>query len=182
VRRGFKAEAERQSLAERTSLGLTDRSRLDPARLAAAKGVPVVAIAQLAGVPPEHLKQLQNADPGAFSAAAVVRDRKALIVVNDAHPPARKANSIAHELAHLLLEHDAVPAFGDFGARMLTKTMEDEADWLAGCLLVPASGIRATMAACGGDLEAAADHYGVSVQLMRWRHNVTQWRPKRKPA
>jgi hypothetical protein len=182
VRRGFKADAERRSLAERKSLGLADRCRLDPARLAAAKGVPVVPISQLAGVPPEHLARLQSTDPGAFSAAAVVGDHKALIVFNDAHPPPRQANSIAHELAHLLLEHQAVPAFGHFGARTLTKAMEDEADWLAGCLLVPASGIRATMAACGGDLEAAADHYGVSVQLMRWRHNVTQWRPKRKPA
>lgn len=182
MRRGFKAEAERTSLAERKVLDLTERCRLDPVRLAAAKGVSVVPITQLPQVPAEHLEQLQRRDPGAFSAAAVVRGEKAVIIVNDAHPPPRQVNSIAHEIAHLLLGHPAVPAFGDFGARTLTKSMEDEADWLAGCLLVPGSGIRATMAACAGELDVAADHYGVSVELMRWRHNVTQWRPKRQAA
>jgi hypothetical protein len=47
---------------------------------------------------------------------------------------------------------------------------------------VPGSGIRATMAACGNDLQTAANHYGVSLQLMRWRHSVTQWKPKKRAA
>lgn len=55
-------------------------------------------------------------------------------------------------------------------------------DWLAGCLLVPGSGIRTTMRLCGGNLDAAAEHYGVSVQLMRWRHNARQWRPRKQAA
>jgi Zn-dependent peptidase ImmA (M78 family) len=144
--------------------------------------VPVIPIGALAEVPAEHLAQLQNTDPGAFSAAAVVRGDGALIVVNDAHTAERQANSIVHELSHLLLGHDAVPAFGSLGGRNVTKEMEDEADWLAGCLLVPGTGIRSTTAACGSDLQTAANHYGVSLQLMRWRHNVTQWRRRGKAA
>lgn len=182
MRRGFKAEAERRALAERKALGLSERCRLDPEALAEAKGVRVVPISQLVGVSASHVEQLQHRDPGAFSAAAVVRGARALIVVNDAHSTQRQANSIAHEIAHLLLGHEAVPAFSQFGARTLTKEVEDEADWLAGCLLVPAAGLHATVSTCGGDLNAAADHYGVSIQLMRWRHNVTQWRPRRKAA
>lgn len=104
-----------------------------------------------------------------------------LIVVNDAHTPERQANTISHEVAHFLLDHPPGPAFGEFG-RTLSKAMEAEADWLAGCLLVPASGIPITMQLCGGDLEAAAAHYGVSLQLMRWRHNATRRRPRKRAA
>jgi Zn-dependent peptidase ImmA (M78 family) len=179
VRRGFKAEAERLSLAERKALGLTDRSRLEPVRLAEAKGVPVVPLNALPGISAAHLERLRVIDPGAFSAAAVVDGGDALIVVNDAHEPARQANSISHELAHLLLGHEPARSFDPFGARNITKEMEDEADWLAGCLLVPKSGIAVTMSEAGGRLEVAADHYGVSVQLMRWRVNMTQPRRRR---
>lgn len=75
-----------------------------------------------------------------------------------------------------------MPAFASFGARSLSKECEDEADWLAGCLLVPGSGIRETLSATSGDLQAAADHHGVSLELVRWRHNKTQWKPRRGAA
>jgi Zn-dependent peptidase ImmA (M78 family) len=176
VKHGFKAQAERLSLAEREALGLTERCRLDPTLLAESKGYPVIPLSDLEGVPTEHRQRLQAKDPSAFSAAAVVLDNDALIIVNDAHTRVRQVNSVAHELSHLLLGHEPAEAFGDFGSRTVTETHEDEADWLAGCLLVPASGIPATMSECEGKLEAAADRYGVSVQLMRWRFNKTQRR------
>jgi hypothetical protein len=182
VKRGFKAAAERKSLAERAALGLTDRCRLDPLRLADAKRIPVIPISTLPGVPAEHLEQLQRRDPGAFSAATVVRDERALVVVNDSHTSERQANSIAHELSHLLLGHEPRPAFSSYQARELDRKSEDEADWLAGCLLVPGSGIQTTMTACGGDLHGAAVHYGVSLELMRWRYSVTRPSSLRSPT
>lgn len=182
MKHGFKARAERMALAERGALGLTERCRLDPARLAESKGYPVVVLSALADVPPAAVARLQCDDVEAFSAAAVVLGAHALIVVNDAHTPERQVNSVAHELAHLLLGHEPGIAFGDYGSRTLTGEIEQEADWLAGCLLVPGSGIRATMAACGGSLDAAANHYGVSLQLMRWRFNKTQWKPRSRTA
>jgi IrrE N-terminal-like domain len=111
MNQGFKARAERISLAEREALGLTERCRLDPRHLAGTKGVGVVALATLPGLAPEHIARLRDEDPSAFSAAAVVRDSRALIVVNDAHTAERQANSISHEIAHILLEHEPVPAF-----------------------------------------------------------------------
>ena len=56
------------------------------------------------------------------------------------------------------------------------------ADWLAGRLLVPGSGIAATMQSCGNDLELAAARYGVGIELMRWRHNMTKPRPARRAS
>ncbi|MEN3281355.1 MAG: hypothetical protein V7607_2495 [Solirubrobacteraceae bacterium] len=97
-------------------------------------------------------------------------------MVNDAHTPERQVNSMSHELSHFLLGHDPHVAFGDVGDRTMMREIEDEADWLAGCLLAPASGIPAAMEACGGRLDGASEHYGVSVQLMRWRVNMTRRR------
>lgn len=133
-------------------------------------------------MPTTDLKRLREEDPSAFSATAVLRGPNAIIVVNDAHTSERQANSVAHELAHLLLDHPPGPMIDDYGARTLTKDHEDEANWLAGCLLVPGSGISQTMSECGGTLEVAAAHYGVSVELMRWRQNMTQRRPKRSAS
>lgn len=181
MRHGFKAQAERTALAERKDLGLTARCRLDPRELAAAKDIHVVGLSELSAMPEEHRRHLLEVDAGAFSGVTVIRGEHKLIVVNDGHTPERQVNTVSHEVAHVLLEHPPAPAFGEFG-RTLSKEMEDEADWLAGCLLVPGSGVHATMGLCGGDLEAAAAHYGVSIDLMRWRHNVTRWRPRKKAA
>lgn len=179
MKRGFKAAAERRALAEREAIGLNATVPLDPLALAEMHGYSVIALGDLPGVPPEHVEQLRTHDTRAFSAAAVVLGSAAIIVVNDGHTEARQANSITHELAHLLLGHEPVPAFAGPGVRTLTKLDEDEADWLAGCLLVPKSGIGEVMTACGSDLTVAAAHYRVSVELMRWRHNVTSYRRRR---
>lgn len=181
MRHGFKARAERKALAEREDLGLTARCRLNPVELAAVKEIHVVGLSELSGMPQEHRRHLLEVDTSAFSGVTVIRGEQKLIVVNDGHTPERQANTVSHEIAHVLLDHPSGPAFGEFG-RTLSKEMEDEADWLAGCLLVPGSGIPATMQVAGGDLATAAAHYGVSVELMRWRHNVTRWRPRKKAA
>lgn len=178
MRHGFKAQAERLSLAERQALGLTPRCRLDPRALASVKGIEVIALTQLGGVAEGHLRQLTEIDAGALSGVLIVVGDNRLIVINDSHTVQRQVNTIAHEISHFLLDHPPGPAFGEFG-RTLSKEMEAEADWLAACLLVPGSGIAATMRLCGQDLDAAAAHYGVSVELMRWRFNATKWRSRR---
>lgn len=173
MRRGFKAEAERLALSVRTGMDLTPTCRLDPVALAALHQADVVPLSALIGVSEDHRKQLMESDTAAFSGAVVFREDRKLVVVNDAHTPERQANTISHEIAHLLLEHPPGPAFGEF-SRTLTKEIEQEADWLAGCLLVPGVGIAATMELCGDDLGLAASQYAVSLELMRWRHNVAR--------
>ena len=170
MRHGFESEAERRALAEREVLSLTASCRLDPRWLAESKGIPVVGIGALPGISEAHLRRLREEDPRAFSAAAVLCGADALIAVNDAHTKERQNDSIAHELAHLLLGHQPITAFDADGVRSLDTDVEDEADWLAGCLLVPAAGISMTMRRYANDLHRAATHYGVSVGLMRLRH------------
>jgi predicted transcriptional regulator len=173
----FKAEAERLALAERKALRLTSRCRLDPVRLAASKQIPVVPLGELRFIAPEHVHRLKRVDRMAFSAAAVVEENDALIVVNDGHTPQRQANSVAHELAHMILGHPAGAAFDEFGSRTLTRAHEAEANWLASCMLVPAAGIRPTMLRYDHDVHRAAEHYGVSVGLLRRRLLHVRYEP-----
>lgn len=181
MQRGFKAQAERLALRERELLGLSGGCRLNPRDLARAHGIPVVDLSRLPGLAAVDRAQLGARDPAAFSGITVVERDARLIVVNDAHTPERQANTLAHELAHCLLGHAPSPLFGRFG-RELDKSAEDEADWFAGCLLVPGAGVRERMRLSYDDLTVAAAHYGVSVELMRWRRNVTQWRQRREAA
>ena len=150
---------------------LTPRDRLLPADLAAHHEARLVALSALPGVPAEHVQLLQADDSKELSAFTVLREGRVMIVVNDAHTPERQANSICHEIAHLLLEHRPSSAFDALGNRIFPVRDEAEADWLAGCLLVPAAGLRAVLQTKGGQA-GAARHFGVSPELMRWRCNM----------
>jgi Zn-dependent peptidase ImmA (M78 family) len=179
VRRGFKAEAERIAQAERQGLGLSVSDRLDPHALATRHGVLVSPLERFRATISDDVEHLLVVDGSCFSAATVIRDGRAMIVFNEAHAPGRCANSITHELAHLILDHPPTNAFDAFGNRNFPKALEEEATWLAGCLLVPRDGLVSVLRRCGDDHGRAADHFGVSVQLLRWRVNATKWRPRR---
>jgi Zn-dependent peptidase ImmA (M78 family) len=111
-------------------------------------------------------------DPSSFSAATVFCGHRRLIIFNPVHAPGRHANSIAHELAHVLLEHEPGAVRESGGGRRWRPMDEAEADWLAATLLVPRDGALEVMYELGA-VEAAADHFGVSRQLMHWRLNQT---------
>lgn len=57
-------------------------------------------------------------------------------------------------------------------SREFEKDKEDEANWMAGCLLLPEEGLiwalRAKM-----PINEIADHFCVSIQMTQWRYNVT---------
>ena len=110
---GFKAEAEKLALVVRDELRLGLLDALDCVALAEEWGIPVVAVDDLRqdGVADAHIQLLMIGGSG-FSAATVVSGTKRLIVYNPRHTPGRRANSLAHELAHVVLEHEAAPALG----------------------------------------------------------------------
>jgi Zn-dependent peptidase ImmA (M78 family) len=107
-----------------------------------------------------------------FSAMTVAAGTRKLIVYNPKHPAGRQANSLAHELSHILLEHPMASALGDGGCRQWDPRLEAEADWQAGALLVPREAGLAWMRS-NGSLEEGAAHFGVSVPLFQWRVNQT---------
>jgi Zn-dependent peptidase ImmA (M78 family) len=173
LRPGFKSEAERTSELVRRDLGLEPIDRLDCFVLAETWGIPVVSLGELRedGASEESIRRLMSPDAG-FSATTIVVGLRRLIVYNPRHEPGRRANSLAHELAHVILEHEAAPAIGVGGCRHWDGRQEREADWLGSALLVPRDGGLAWMLE-SDDLEAGARHFGVSVELFRWRINHT---------
>jgi hypothetical protein len=173
LRRGFKTEAENIAQLVRAELGLGPLDALDCFALAEAWGIPVVSLGGLRedGADERSLRRLLSEDAG-FSATTVVLGTKRLIVYNPRQPPGRSASSLAHELAHLILEHEAAPAIGIGGCRYWDGVQEAEADWLGATLLVPRESALEWMLQ-NGDLEDGARNFGVSVELFRWRVNHT---------
>lgn len=173
LRRGFKTEAERTALELRQEMGLSAGDRLDCLALAAHLDIPVVPLSELlgSGASAESIARLSKSRSG-FSALTVCCGTRKLIVYNPRHPPTRRANSVVHEVCHIILEHPAVPALGDGGCRRWDARLEEEADWQAATLLVPRDGALAWFRG-GGTTNDGADHFGVSLALFRWRVNKT---------
>ena len=173
LRPGFKAEAERIALALRAELGLAAHDRLDCRDLAAHLGITVIALRDLEaeGARAESIKQLLHANAG-FSALTVCAGTRRLIVYNQRQLPGRRANSLAHELSHIILEHPPAPALDESGSRLWDPQLEAEADWQAGALLVPRDGALAWLRR-ERDLANGEKHFGVSRALFVWRVHQT---------
>lgn len=174
VRRGFASAADRLAVAVRVKLKIDVHDRLDPRVLAAERGIPVVSINDLVneGADPSSIHQLTVVDRRAFSAGTILVGSTRLIIFNPAHSDGRLANSLTHELAHLLLEHAPGPAIGPGGCRVWDREMEDEADLLAAILLVPRDAALAC-ARVGLPHAIGAARFGVSADLMQWRTDHT---------
>lgn len=173
LRRGFKAEAERLASDVRAELNLGLLDALDCLDLCEHLGIPLTTVRDLtaSGAPMESIRRI-TAPTAKFSALTVAAGTKRLIVYNPAHSTGRRANSLAHELSHVLLEHPMLPALGPGGCRYWDSTLEGEADWQAGTLLVPRDAAYAWMRT-NGSIERGAIHFGVSIALFRWRVSQT---------
>jgi len=84
----------------------------------------------------------------------------------------RQASNLTHELSHALLLHPPTPALDDHGCRLWNQNIEDEAQWLAGALLVTEDAAL-WIARGGASVPTAALRLGVSEQMIRYRLNVT---------
>jgi Zn-dependent peptidase ImmA (M78 family) len=177
LRWGFKSEANAIARELRFELGLAATAPLDPWRLAAHLAIPVVKLSSLRPVADSAVAQFMRTDPEAFSAVTVFNGHKRMIVVNDAHARTRQASNIAHELAHSLLWHEPAAAFDHDGVRQWNAEQEEEAQWLAGALLISEEAALSIVRQ-GVSLADAAKLYGTSIEMMRGRINVTAARKR----
>ena len=172
LRWGFKSEAAVLAAEVRGELGLGPYDRLDPGALARHLDIPIVPLSELLTTCP-GARYLSSTEPAAFSAVTVFDGHRRMIVYNDSHSPARQNNSLAHELAHGLLHHQPTPALDrTTGCRIWIRTNEEEADWLAGELLVTRE-MALVVARSQFTRQAAQERLGVSAELLRWRMNMT---------
>lgn len=176
MRRGFKANAEKKSLALREEIGINVKEPLDCYKLGNHLGITIVPLTkfQELGLSSSQLK-LFGKDNGykEFSATILDTPHGYLMIYNHFHSKARIKSSMAHETAHVVCDHKFSSVEYGFGLiREFPKEQEEEADWLAGCLVLPRNSIVWAVRE-GMNQSEMASHFGISPQMVRWRYNLT---------
>lgn len=175
MRRGFKAHAERMAAAARLELGLDECAALCPWDYARRQGM-VVWTPEDLGLEAVDLAQLTVEDPDSWSGVSIRLGSRIGVIVNSAHPPTRQASTLMHEIAHVQLRHvanhvevseDGLLLVSDYPAEQ-----EEEANWLAGAMLLPRPALLRHRGRGSSVLEIAGE-YGVSDQLCTWRLRMT---------
>ena len=170
-RYGFKTEANDIAREIRGELDLGPLDPLDPRLLAQWLEIPLIELSEFVAEAPA-VAHLLEVEQEVFSAVTVFCGSRRTIVHNDGHSPGRQNSNISHELGHGLLHHPPTPALDNSGCRNWNQDIEDEAQWLAGVLLVTEDAALA-IARAGEPLALAAVRLGVSEPMVRFRLNVT---------
>ncbi len=173
LRRGFKSEAERIAKQVRAELELNGSQSVAPETLANLLGIEVRAGDEL--IPRERFVELDQIQRGAFSACTLRPSNGRIVVVyNPLSSLSRRTSDLAHELAHILLDHrlSQIERLGDITFLSCDQTQEEEAAWLSGCLLLPRALLLAEVRR-GSDAKAIAKRYRVSEKMAQYRLNVT---------
>ena len=176
MRRGFKAWSERTSVEYRQALGIPLAVALDTYRLADLLGVRVTTAESIPTLSKESLHQLTVEDSESWSAVTLSWGDRRLAILNSGHSPARQTSSLAHELSHVILNHSSdstrLSEEGLLFRACYDKEQEDEADWLAGCLLVPRDGLMEAYRKTQSNARLAG-WFGVSGKMITWRLRKT---------
>ena len=173
LRRGFKSEAERIARRVRVDLGLNAADPVAPELIAELLGIEVRAGDEL--LPRERFQELEDIQPDAFSACTLRPSPDRVVVVhNPLSPKTRQKSDVAHELAHMLLDHELsrVQRLGDVTFLSCDPVQEEEAAWLSGCLLLPRALLLAEVSR-GAGAEDIAQKHGVSERMAQYRLDVT---------
>lgn len=172
LRRGFKSEAERFATRLRHELGLQPHDRLDPRVLAKHRGIEVVDADEL--VSRRELEELERLQAYAFSAATFEISGRKFIVVSPLHPRGRQNSDVAHELAHIILDHNLSEVREVSGQpfRTCRPDEEEEATAFGGTLLLPRP-LLLSAARRNASIEQIANENQVTIDMARYRYNTT---------
>lgn len=187
MRRGFKAQAERQAAELREAAGCSDTETINLHRLAAHLKLEVLAGHRALGDVQPFL-DLHAEQPGAFSGATfhlpgdrivvvynpVVYDTGEVLTARAAQTHGRTRSDVAHEIAHLVLGHKLREIKTIAGYPFLTcdPEQEEEANWLAGCLLLPRPLLLRAARDKEPDDDLAKRTY-VTTDMVRFRMNTS---------
>jgi Zn-dependent peptidase ImmA (M78 family) len=122
-----------------------------------------------------ELAELERLQRGAFSATTFhLPDGRTVLVYNPFNEAGRTNSDIAHEIAHILLGHDVreLQQIGGHTFFTCDPEQEEEANWLAGCLLLPRA-LLLREASGGRDAATIAEKHGVSLSMARFRLNAS---------
>ncbi|WP_412555864.1 ImmA/IrrE family metallo-endopeptidase [Shimia sp. MIT1388] len=99
-----------------------------------------------------------------------------LVIYKPVSSEGRRNNVIMHELSHIILGHDLAEACimddGSLVPGNFDQDQEDEADWLAGTLLLPRPALISFRRSRMAD-KVACQQYLVSQEMLKWRLRMT---------
>lgn len=172
MRRGFKAEAEGLAKQVRSEAGMGPHDQLDVDLLAQHVGATVRSADELTAR--SRLERLERLQPGALSACTFDLGDRIVIVTNPLCIPERRRSDICHEIAHLLLKHQVkeVEKLGGMSFFTCDPEEEQEATWLAACMLLPRELLLRSLRT-GMDVDAIAAANEVSTQMANFRIRTT---------
>jgi Zn-dependent peptidase ImmA (M78 family) len=172
MRRGFKTEAERLATQVRTEMGLGAYKPMDVKALAHHVGAQLRTADELTSL--TKLEELEALQPGAFSACTFDLGTRKVIVVSPLSTEERRRSDATHEASHLLLSHKVreVEQVGGLSFFTCDPDEEQEANWLAGCLLLPRDLLVRSLRT-GLDAAAIAEANTVSLQMANFRIRAT---------
>lgn len=175
-RRGFKSQCERRSVELRKLLGLCKSAPLSAKRLAEHLGVTVCSVDDFSGLDSKDRQVLVDPLDDSWAALTLRIGTENLVVFKPVPSCGRKNSVIMHELAHIVLGHELASAcIASDGSLMpwnFDQDQEDEADWLAGALLLPRPAL-VSIRFRGLSDESACERYKVSRGMLTWRMRMT---------
>ncbi len=153
-------------------MGLRPTEPLDSIELAKHVGAEVRSADQLTTL--AKLETLEEIQPGAFSACTFDLGGRHVIVYSPLATVGRRQSDIAHEASHILLGHSVKEVIQVAGLSFFTcdPDEEQEANWLAGCLLLPRK-LLYNAAKRGLDAARIVEHYNVSEPMAAFRLRTT---------
>lgn len=168
-----KAALSRLAEEVREEIQLSPGDPFDFDRWSVEYGVPLVSLDELQ-VSFEAREHVTRTRPEVWSAALVSAGAQPLIVYNSAHSAERIRSDLGHETAHLVLEHEMRASWISEPGRCAgsSRDQEKEAAELAGFLLIPLARAQAHTVRGGSPLALAA-RYNVSVEMARWRMDLS---------
>ena len=138
--------------------------------------VTVWSVEDVHGVGAESTSVLvDDADPS-WSALTMRIGPHHLIVYKPVPSAGRRNSVIMHELSHIILGHVLATACiledGSLVPGNFDQDQEDEADWLAGALLLPRPALMSIRKRGLSD-QAACEEHLVSMDMLKWRFRMT---------
>ena len=140
-RHGFQTWCETIATEKRRLLRIPLAGPLDPRLVAKDLHVVIRYIEQIRNLARDTFDQLVVRKKDVWSAVTLWHNGRYFVVLNSAHSKTRQANTLMHELAHLIIGHKPARLdITDDGLMILSSynnQQEEEADWLAAALFLP---------------------------------------------
>ncbi len=173
--RGFKTWAERTSISLRRELGISPLAPLPHQKLSEYLEIKVISPKAIPGMTDELLQQLLVTDSSGWSGTTFTLSGKHTVIYNPSHSIGRQSSDITHEFSHVIIGHEPskliLSSDGNMVMRSHDQKQEDEASWLAGCILLPREALL--QLAKSKQLSRVCEDYAVSKELLDYRLRAT---------